>query len=617
MERTYKINWLNIIFKVLLVAIVIGILFWLIPKTNNKAFKEEVFVNNINSMKAAAKDYFKGKKLPPKIGDSKVITLDKMEESKLLIPFTDYDEKKCDGTKSYAEVTKNSDTEYSLKVNLSCNNKEDYVLDSIESISVEVDEPVINDSTDSTENENNDQENNNTTTNTDENSNNENVVDSSDIEGDKDGNIYEFEYRKLISAGKTTYSCPVGYEKLGNKCYNITYGDKINATVLYFDDVDEVTDAKVNTTGSVEVTAEPNKELVETKDVCPEGYTLNNNVCIKYVDATIVPGSTSYTCDKGGKLEGDKCILTTTYNATPVNGAKVCSCTGSDVLSGERCIYTRASNKSTTPKKCTTSYGGWGNPTVVSSPTQLTTYTGTTTKLSFKDSSCDYKGCTYYYYKYTRKTYQNCTGGKTVESCSNGTTPQGGLCYYDSPASCYTPVTYKCNQGDTLQGTKCVRDDTYNAKVEESEVTYTCPEGYTLDGTTCYKTTEVEKEEVYKYTCPEGYVQTGEGENTKCTKTVAVSGEYYCEDNSATLVDDKCIKKKKGVIRGYECPVGYVKEGTMCIKKNVHCVYPTPTVIEEAKYEYTWSLKPQLDGWEKTGNKRIASQETIDQYTIK
>ena len=129
MERTYKVNWFNIILKVLLVAIVIGILFWLVPKTNNRAFKEEVFVNNINSMKSAAKDYFKGKKLPPKIGDSKVITLDKMEESKLLIPFTDYDENKCDGTKSYAEVTKNSDTEYSLKVNLSCNNQEDYVLD--------------------------------------------------------------------------------------------------------------------------------------------------------------------------------------------------------------------------------------------------------------------------------------------------------------------------------------------------------------------------------------------------------------------------------------------------------------------------------------------------------
>ena len=66
-EKTYKINWLGIIFKLLLVVLIIGILFWIIPKTNNKAYKNEVFTNNLNNMKTAAKDYFKGNKLPAKI----------------------------------------------------------------------------------------------------------------------------------------------------------------------------------------------------------------------------------------------------------------------------------------------------------------------------------------------------------------------------------------------------------------------------------------------------------------------------------------------------------------------------------------------------------------------
>ena len=149
-EKTYKINWLGIIFKLLLVVLIIGILFWIIPKTNNKAYKNEVFTNNLNNMKTAAKDYFKGNKLPAKIGDSKVITLDKMEESKLLVPFTDADDKACDAKNSYAEVTKNSDTEYSLKVNLSCNSKEEYILDSIETTSITEPTPVT-----PTEDENN------------------------------------------------------------------------------------------------------------------------------------------------------------------------------------------------------------------------------------------------------------------------------------------------------------------------------------------------------------------------------------------------------------------------------------------------------------------------------
>ncbi len=732
---TYKINWFGIITKLLLVALVIGILFYIIPRTNDKAFKNQVFTDNLNNMKVAAKDYFKGNKLPPKIGDTKVITLDKMEENKLLVPFTDYDEKACDGSKSYAEVTKNSETEYSLKVNLSCDNKEEYVLDSIEYVALpgtEVETPVI----DNTETTVPDTDSTDTSiTDTDDNTNGNEVIDADEIEGDKDGNIYEFEHRRLIKQGITEYVCPEGYERVGNKCYKTTYGDKIPATPLYFDDLETVTDADVTTTGSVEVTADAIKKYEETKTSCPEGYTLNNNTCIKYVDATVVPGSTTYSCENGGTLSGDKCIITinatahsgsttyscpnggslngtncvvtesapvvpgstsrscpnggylngttcvktTSYGASASGGQTNCSCPSGGSLSGRTCTTTTSTGALTSARQCSTSYSGWGNPQVVTSPTPLSTYTAETTKLVAVDSSCRLGKCTYTYYRYTRQKYQNCTGG--TQYCANGSAPSGGRCYSTSSyaASCTTtPVSYSCPSGGSLSGSTCVRDDsyratestsgstygncpsgyskssdgktctktysaskstgattytcpdgytktsdgthcskTYNATKHEGTTTYTCPEGYTKDGTTCYKTTDVEKEDIYSYSCPEGYTKIGDGETTVCKKTVQVDGNYYCKDSEATLVDNKCIKKTKGALKGYECPSGYIKEGTSCIKKDVHCVYPTPKVIEEAEYEYTWSLKSHLDGWEATGNKRVASEDTLNNLVIK
>ena len=662
-EKTYKINWLGIIFKLLLVALIIGILFWIIPKTNNKAYKNEVFTNNLNNMKAAAKDYFKGDKLPLKIGDSKVITLDKMEESKLIVPFTDSENKACDAKNSYAQVTKNSDTEYSLKVNLSCDSKEEYILDSIETTSVSEPTPINpneNDDSDSEiidneTNSNEPEENNNSNTDADS----DIVIDANEIEGDKGGNLYEFEY------------------------------------------------AKINTTGSVEVTADPIKEYVETKESCPEGYTLNNNTCIKYVDATVVPGSTSYTCENGGTLSGTKCIITldadvipgetikvcddgwtlrgstcvktTIYGATQHKGSTSCSCPNGGSMSGNQCIKTSQSpaQTSTTPRTCQyrkadVGYTNWGNPIKIehSSSKTLSTYTEDTIRkrLVNESTACTRAGvCDYVYYTETRDAYYYCTSGKLVgsqceiscsggnvtQSCADGSNPVNGTCYSTSSytASCTTTnSTYTCDQGGNYNSNNhtCEREDSYSAKIEnipekyddcpagytktsdgahctktydatknEGTTTYTCPEGYTLDGTTCYKTTEVEKEDIYEYSCPEGYVKTEDGENTKCTKTVQVDGNYYCEDTNATLVDDKCVKKKQGAIRGYECPSGYIKEGTICIKKDVHCVYPSPHVIEEAKYEYTWSLKTELEGWERTGNQRIASSETLENVTIK
>lgn len=35
----------------------------------------------------------------------------------------------------------------------------------------------------------------------------------------------------------------------------------------------------------------------KTETKCPAGYTEVNNTCVKYVEATVTPGTTTYTCD--------------------------------------------------------------------------------------------------------------------------------------------------------------------------------------------------------------------------------------------------------------------------------------------------------------------------------
>ena len=55
--------------------------------------------------------------------------LKEMVDNHMLIRFTDKDGKTCDENKSYVEVTKISNNEYTLKVQLKCGGQEDYILE--------------------------------------------------------------------------------------------------------------------------------------------------------------------------------------------------------------------------------------------------------------------------------------------------------------------------------------------------------------------------------------------------------------------------------------------------------------------------------------------------------
>lgn len=126
----------NIILKILFIVLLIFLIIWLFPtkgyvknlidgKLGTSA--DQTFTNNINNMKTAAISYYNNNGLPENEGDTKKVTLAEMQEENLLVDVTDSEGKTCDTKESYVEVTNNND-DYTMKVNLVCTDKEDYVI---------------------------------------------------------------------------------------------------------------------------------------------------------------------------------------------------------------------------------------------------------------------------------------------------------------------------------------------------------------------------------------------------------------------------------------------------------------------------------------------------------
>ena len=137
----YEENNSNFALKDIILKILFGILFvfiviWLFPTksyVNNLVDQKlgtsgnQVFSNNIKSMKEAALTYYTGDRLPENTDDKVKMTLESMLNKNLLVEFKDSNGKTCDAKNSYVEVTKNV-SDYSMKVNLECSDKKTYVM---------------------------------------------------------------------------------------------------------------------------------------------------------------------------------------------------------------------------------------------------------------------------------------------------------------------------------------------------------------------------------------------------------------------------------------------------------------------------------------------------------
>ena len=130
----------NVIIQFLFIALFIFILIWLFPlksdlknaqcndnTCNNSVLYDSIFNTNVLMMKDGAKDYFTTERLPKKIGDKTKLTLGKMLELKIVLPFVDKNGDTCSLDESYVEITK-YETEYIMKVNLKCGEQENYLL---------------------------------------------------------------------------------------------------------------------------------------------------------------------------------------------------------------------------------------------------------------------------------------------------------------------------------------------------------------------------------------------------------------------------------------------------------------------------------------------------------
>ena len=141
-ERRDKFSVKDILIQVLFVAIFIFLLMWLFPMkkdvknalknlnietANLQPLYDQIFNNNVQTMKEAAISYYTTPRLPEKIGDEKKMTLADMLKNNLVLSFSDSKGKQCDLLESYVSITKMSD-EYILKVNLKCSEQEDYIL---------------------------------------------------------------------------------------------------------------------------------------------------------------------------------------------------------------------------------------------------------------------------------------------------------------------------------------------------------------------------------------------------------------------------------------------------------------------------------------------------------
>ena len=135
-EERERFSFGDLILQIILVVLFVFLLLWLFPtkgyvnkKVGNgvEPLYNQLFAQNINTMKEAAISYFTTSRLPKKVGDKETLTLGDMLDKKLLIPFLDSNNKQCSLTESYVEITK-MDDEYILKVNLKCSNNSDYIL---------------------------------------------------------------------------------------------------------------------------------------------------------------------------------------------------------------------------------------------------------------------------------------------------------------------------------------------------------------------------------------------------------------------------------------------------------------------------------------------------------
>ena len=616
--------------------------------------KEQVFNNNLKTIKDAAVSYFTTERLPKNIGDTKKLTLREMQDKKLVSNITDGNGKKVDAVNSYVEVTKEKN-EYVMKINLTGSDISDYILIHI----------GCYDYCKST------------------------VCEKQDEQGKTE---FEYEYKKTTSCvmsdwsswsewkttrektsntkkedtkvvtskktvtdtkypikGTTTYNCNKygsDYKLDGKFCVKtVTSKEVIDATPSNYSYVCEDKAYELNGTK-----CEKTITVTDKKDATPNpttyncdkypGYDLNkkNNKCEKVITvkeekpATAEP--TTYNCDKypGYDVSGSSCVKTIKDQqpATAVLGNYHCNNYPGYDLKGTSCVKTTQkfvavseipvydTRKVKEPYSCNKQVCTTKN--VLNSKGQMVPQTSCETKKKTCYKEVDE---TYLSGYYCPNQYVNGQCGKYVPST-------------DTKSASRYATTYNCNKYGSnykLSGTTCIMSYVDRKDATPNPTKYNCKSypGFDLKGTSCIKEysktlSENATPDPITYNCDK-YGSNYKVEGKYCVAQIShietmdakkVIGGYTCKigklvNNKCEITVNKDYQPATTVTTKDTCPTGYDMSNNKCIKittqeiKTTYYRYATRSCVGGSTV-YAWSNSSDKSlltaGYKLTGKKR-------------
>lgn len=500
MNENKKMSFVDFLIQLIFIILFVMLLVWLFPtkdwlKENyydvdddyiiekDSTISDSKFVDNINNMLDASKDYFGyNVNLPENIDDTVTVTLDELVDSHVMLMPKDSKGKKCDGD-SNAVITKLNNG-YSIKVTLTCGDLTDYIIRNVGC------NPFC--------------ENNCT-----------------------QKCKLEYEYSKNVDGYYTNWSSWSAWsvnKKTASSTLKVeqkTVASKICPSGY-----------TLNSDKTLCVKNIKNEEIVDADIVksCPSGYSLNSDktLCVKSVSSNVSVDATKvYSCPSGYNLTSDnKCsrVVTTTKE---VNATKNYSCS-SGSLSGSTCYKTISTSSSRSERK----YCSGGYTYIGSNKCQkVSTYVKGTASSGGSNCSISYEldcsnGC---------KTIAKETCIKSASTSYSYSCPSGYELSWDQSTCTKTETrnadySYSCN-GGILNGDKCIITSS-NTEIIESQYSYKCASG-TLSGDKCIinNTNEDTTDVVITYSCKNGALNGNKcvivNENSESTKYTLKNVVYY------------------------------------------------------------------------------------------
>ena len=528
---------------ILLIAVIVFILLWLFPtKSSLNPLLQDVFRRNIESMRDAGDTYFTNERMPKNVGDKVRITLGEMLEKNLLLPFVDKNGKSCSNTESYIEITK-TDTEYEMKVNLSCSNEEAFIIEHLGCTDRCNDcDNKCQDCQDTNENKGNNPTN-------------------------PTNPILEYQFQKLSSTKVIDrYECPKGYEKdpeNAKACYKVE--NKVITTPMLEDKKEYKKDVSTKTTYKYLYSKTTDKTYSKWSDWSEDKeYTESDNI-IWGEQELVINEKNGYkkTTITTTKMDKSKPIYQETYdNVVGTYKQYVC----------KDYKYFRDSSTSTTYS--TTDWKLQETITLeyVPKDTMTKKYVYIGMDYTRCSDSCTLKP--YYIYKVYTRTVNPVTktGSQLAAECN---VEEKTINVYGLKKTFVGYITYQ---------------------EKEYKYTYyyhTKTRTITDEGNTTYKWSTSSND---KKLIKDGYKYTGTNKVASTTK--------YCKENGYELNKDKtaCVKT---VITKY-CEAGTVKSGNACKKviKETKTADATPIYKTVNSIIYKWSRNKTLEGWTPTGKTR-------------